>query len=108
VHVTGRVGAGLHAASVSAVLKKLARRAAAALRRQGIDPKQVSGHSCRVGMAQDLAAAGFDVVAIMQAGRWTSAGMVARYVERLHVTRGTVARYYRAQAAQRGCRGTGP
>jgi hypothetical protein len=95
VHVTGRVGAGLHAGSVNAVLKKLAWRAASALRRQGIDPELVSGHSCRVGMAQDLAAAGFDVVAIMQAGRWTSAGMVARYVERLHVARGAVAQYYR-------------
>jgi integrase len=100
VHATGRVGAGLHAGSVSAVLKKLAWRAVPALRRQGIDPEQVSGHSCRVGMAQDLAAAGFDVVAIMQAGRWTSAGMVARYVERLHVARGAVAQYYRKGAAR--------
>ena len=107
VHVTGRVGAGLHAGSVSAVLKKLARRAAPALRRQGIDPEGVSGHSCRVGMAQDLAAAGFDVVAIMQAGRWTSPGMVARYVERLHVTRGAVARYYHEEAAPRSSRRTG-
>jgi integrase len=101
VHVTGRVGAGLHAASVSAVLKKLALRSAPALRRQGIDPEQVSGHSCRVGMAQDLAAAGFDVVAIMQAGRWTSAGMVARYIERLHVARGAIAQYHRALARRR-------
>ena len=68
MHVTGRAGAGLHPGSVSAVLKKLAWRAAPALRRQGIDPEQVSGHSCRVGMAQNLAAAGFDVVAIMFQG----------------------------------------
>jgi integrase len=101
VHVTGRIGAGLHAGSVSAVLKKLARRAGPALRRQGIDPEGVSGHSCRVGMAQDLAAAGFDVVAITQAGRWTSPGMVARYIERLHVTRGAVAQYHRALARRR-------
>jgi hypothetical protein len=38
VHVSGRVGAGLHVGSVNAALKKLARRAASALRRQGIDP----------------------------------------------------------------------
>jgi integrase len=101
VHVTGRVGAGLHAGSVSAVLQKLAWRVAPALRRQGIDPELVSGHSCRVGMAQDLAAAGFDVVAIMQAGRWTSPGMVARYVERLHVARGAVAQYHRVLARRR-------
>jgi integrase len=106
VHVTGRVGTGLHAGSVSAVLKKLAWRVGPALQRQGIDPHQVSGHSCRVGMAQDLAASGFDVVAIMQAGRWTSPGMVARYVERLHVTRGAVAQYYQREAAHHSEYGT--
>jgi hypothetical protein len=86
---------------VSAILKKLARRAAPVLRRHGIDPEGVSGHSCRVGMAQDLVAAGFDVIAIMQAGRWTSPEMVARYTERLHVARGAVAQYYRILAARR-------
>jgi hypothetical protein len=97
VHVTGKIGARLHAASVSPILKKLARRAAPVLRRHGIDPEGVSGHSCRVGMAQDLVAAGFDVVAIMQAGRWASPEMVARYTERLHAGRGAVARYHRIQ-----------
>jgi len=94
VHVTGKVGAKLHEANVNDILKKLARRAAPALKRRGVDPDGVSGHSCRVGMAQDLVAAGFDVAAIMQAGRWKTSAMVARYTERLQVARGAVAQYH--------------
>jgi site-specific recombinase XerD len=94
VHVTGRVGAKLHEANVNDILKKLARRAAPALKRRGIDPEGISGHSCRVGMAQDLVAAGFDVAAIMQAGRWKSSAMVARYTERLQVAQGAIAQYH--------------
>jgi hypothetical protein len=45
-------------------------------------------------MAQDLVAAGFDVAAIMQAGRWKSSAMVARYTERLQVARGAIAQYH--------------
>jgi site-specific recombinase XerD len=94
VHVTGKVGAKLHESNVNDILKKLARRAAPALKRRGVDPEGVSGHSCRVGMAQDLVAAGFDVAAIMQAGRWRSSAMVARYTERLQVAQGAVAQYH--------------
>ena len=50
-----------------------------------------SGHSCRVGMAQDLAAAGASLAAIMQAGRWKSAATLARYIEHLQTQRGAVA-----------------
>jgi len=100
VHVTGRVGARLHEANVNDILKKLARRAGPALRRRGIDPEGISGHSCRVGMAQDLVAAGFDVAAIMQAGRWKSSAMVARYTERLTVAQGAVARYHAGKRAR--------
>jgi site-specific recombinase XerD len=94
VHVTGKIGRKLHEANVNDILKKLARRAAPALKRRGIDPEGISGHSCRVGMAQDLVAAGFDVAAIMQAGRWKSSAMVARYTERLLVAQGAVAQYH--------------
>ena len=58
-------------------------------------------------MAQDLVAAGFDVVAIMQADRWKSPEMVARYTERLHAGRGAVARYHRLLAARRATPRTG-
>ena len=44
-----------------------------------------------VGMAQDLAASG---VELMTAGRWKSSRMPARYTERQAAGRGAVARYY--------------
>ena len=47
--------------SVSRILKRLAKLA-------GIDPARVSGHSCRIGMAIDLARAGTSLVAMQQAG----------------------------------------
>ena len=35
----------------------------------------------RIGAAQDMMVAGFDALAIMQAGGWKSANVVLRYVE---------------------------
>jgi hypothetical protein len=41
----------------------------------------LSGHSMRVGAAQDMMIAGLDHIAIMQAGGWKTVDVVARYVE---------------------------
>ncbi len=52
--------------------------------RAGLDPAvtaDLSGHSMRIGAAQDMMVAGFDSLAIMQAGGWKSANVVLRYVE---------------------------
>ena len=49
---------------------------------------QLSGHSARVGAAQDMAAAGIDLISIMQAGGWQSPEIVGRYIENLDVMRG--------------------
>jgi hypothetical protein len=57
--------------------------------------EDVSGHSCRVGMAQDLVASGAELASVMQVGRWKTAAMPARYSENLIATRGAVAEYYR-------------
>ena len=54
----------------------------------------ISGHSCRVGMAQDLTANGVEMGAVMQAGRWKTPTMPARYCERLAAGRGAVAQLY--------------
>lgn len=99
VHVTGRVGGAMHPTNIHDRIRVLARRAAPRLRRLGVDPERLSGHSARVGMAQDLVAAGFDLAAIMQAGRWRSSAMVARYTERLRVAQGAVAQYHAADPA---------
>ena len=50
----------------------------------GLPPAEVaafSGHSLRVGAAQDLLCAGFDTAAIMRAGGWKSVNVLARYLE---------------------------
>ncbi|RYB04367.1 integrase [Lichenibacterium ramalinae] len=47
-----------------------------------------SGHSTRVGAAQDMLAAGLELGEVMQAGSWKSVAMVARYGERLLARRG--------------------
>ena len=56
--------------------------------------RDITGHSGRVGMAQDLSAAGFALPELMTAGRWKSPRMPARYTERQTAGRGAVARYY--------------
>lgn len=56
-----------------------------------------SGHSLRVGAAQGLLVAVVDLPGLMQAGRWTSPVIPARYTERLRATRGAVARVRRGK-----------
>ncbi|WP_416898614.1 MAG: tyrosine-type recombinase/integrase [Minwuia sp.] len=62
-------------------VKRLVKNAA---RRVGLDPADIdafSGHSMRVGAAQDLLAKGLDTAAIMRAGGWKSVDVLARYLE---------------------------
>ncbi|WP_233140018.1 tyrosine-type recombinase/integrase [Marivita geojedonensis] len=57
----------------------------AAARREGLEAKIVdefSGHSLRVGAAQDLLRMGHDTAAIMRAGGWKSVNILARYLEK--------------------------
>jgi hypothetical protein len=54
--------------------------------------RDISGHSTRVGCAQDMAALGIELAAIMQAGRWATPEMVGRYTERLVAKRGAAAK----------------
>lgn len=82
-----RIGGALSADDVSRRYKIMAERA-------GIDPSGISGHSARVGMSQDLCAAGMELTELMLAGRWISPKMPARYAERLQASRGAVAKYH--------------
>jgi integrase len=66
---------------VTSSIRRLIKRAA---ERAGLGPPvscALSGHSMRIGAAQDMLVAGFDALAIMQAGGWKSANVVLRYVE---------------------------
>ena len=47
---------------------------------EGAPGGRSSGHSMRVGAAQDLMAAGRSLLQIMSAGGWTSVNVVGRYV----------------------------
>jgi integrase len=50
----------------------------------------ISGHSTRIGAAQDLTTAGAALPEIMAAGGWWSPGMPARYARRLDARRGAM------------------
>ena len=68
----------LETTTVRRVIKEAAQRC-------DLHPEQVasfSGHSMRVGAAQDLLKRGFDTAAIMRAGGWKSVNVLARYLEK--------------------------
>ena len=73
--------------------RQIGRRVQAAAVAAGLG-EGFTGHSGRVGMAQDLARTGVELPALMTAGRWKSSRMPARYTERQAADRGAVARYY--------------
>ena len=89
----GRIGERLHPCQVPRIFKAMAREA-------GL-PEAVaaglSGHSARVGAAQDMVAAGIELPAILHAGRWKSTAMVNRYGERLLARRSGAAQLARMQ-----------
>ena len=89
----GMLGDRLHESQVPRIYKAMAERA-------GFPAEMVqrlSGHSPRVGAAQDMIASGIGIPAIMQAGRWKSATMVQRYGERLLPKRNGAAQLARLQ-----------
>jgi len=89
----GAVGQRLHPSHVPRIFKAMARTAG--LPRDVVDG--LSGHSARIGAAQDMIAAGIEMPAILQAGRWRSAAMVCRYGERLLPNRSGAAQLARLQ-----------
>jgi site-specific recombinase XerD len=75
--------AGLSPGSIPEILKDIARRA-------GLAPDVVarlSGHSPRVGRAQEMSLGGADALAIMRAGGWKTINTVARYIENAEMQR---------------------
>ena len=77
---------GLKAAAIS---ERIAAAALAAGLGEGY-----SGHSCRVGMAVDLAEAGATMPQLQAVGRWKSSQTVARYVGAQFAGRSVVAQLY--------------
>ncbi len=93
VHGAAGVGGPLTAQNVSAVLRKVGQWI-------GLETgewQKLSGHSARVGAAQDLLALNMDLPSVMQAGRWTDTRMPMRYGERVLAGRGAMARAAKSQ-----------
>jgi integrase len=93
VHGAVNVGGVLTAQNVTAILRKVGRWI-------GLDKEEwerISGHSARVGAAQDLLALNIDMASVMQAGRWRDTRMPMRYGEKVLASRGAMARAAKAQ-----------
>jgi len=89
----GRIGGPLPPGQVPRIFKAMAR--AADLPASVVDG--LSGHSTRVGAAQDMIGAGIEIPAILHAGRWKSTAMVSRYGARLQARQSGAARLARLQ-----------
>ena len=73
------IGSAVGAGQINRIYKRIARAA-------GLDEsviKGISGHSMRVGAAQDLLSSGASMPIMMQRGRWSKSDTVMRYVEHI-------------------------
>ena len=83
-----QIGGPLNPGSVAPIFKRVAQWIGMPERFVG----QVSGHSTRVGAAQDLAELDIDLAAITQAGGWKSTRMPLQYAEKINAARSGMAR----------------
>jgi integrase/recombinase XerD len=77
LHTRKLSGEYMNTASIRRIVKRAARRAKVSQ----CEANDLSGHSMRIGAAQDMMVAGIDHIAIMHAGGWKSIDVLARYVE---------------------------
>jgi integrase len=96
VHGSAGVGGQLTAQIVTAVFRKVGQWIGLEREVWG----KISGHSVRIGAAQDLLALNISLASVMQSGRWKDTRMPMRYAERVLATRGGM-----AQAAKQQGRG---
>ena len=73
--------------------RQIANRIKAAAEHAGLEG-DFSGHSPRVGMAQDLAEEDFEMLSVAQSGRWKSADTVVKYTKQTAAGKNAVARWY--------------
>lgn len=81
----------LHPFTVTRIIKELAEAA-------GLDKSlvcQLSGHSMRVGAAQDMMTSGIGLLPVMQAGGWRSMNIVGRYVQEANVSQNGIAQLFK-------------
>ena len=80
VRHNGAIGGALDPGAVARIFKTMASTAKLPPDKDG-KPLRISGHSTRIGAAQDLLRYKETLAAIMVAGRWKSPEMVGRYVK---------------------------
>jgi integrase len=83
-----QIGDALHPGSVAPIFKRVAQWIGMPARFVA----EVSGHSTRVGAAQDLAELDIDLAAITQAGGWKTTRMPLQYAEKINAARSGMAR----------------
>jgi integrase len=83
-----QIGDALHPGSIAPIFKRVAQWIGMPARFVA----EVSGHSTRVGAAQDLAELDIDLAAITQAGGWKSTRMPLQYAEKINAARSGMAR----------------
>jgi integrase len=83
-----QIGGALNPGSIAPIFKRVAHWIGMPARFVA----EVSGHSTRVGAAQDLAALDIDLAAITQAGGWKSTRMPLQYAEKINAARSGMAR----------------
>jgi integrase len=83
-----QIGGALNPGSIAPIFKRVAQWIGMPERFVA----EVSGHSTRVGAAQDLAALDIDLAAITQAGGWKSTRMPLQYAEKINAARSGMAR----------------
>jgi integrase len=83
-----QVGGSLNPGSIAPIFKRVAQWIGMPARFVA----EVSGHSTRVGAAQDLAELDIDLAAITQAGGWKSPRMPLQYAEKINAARSGMAR----------------
>jgi integrase len=82
ITATGKVKESLNSSHVGRIYKKIARLSM-------IDKsiiRNISGHSMRVGAAQDLLLSGATLPTLMNRGRWSKTDTVMRYTELVNIT----------------------
>jgi integrase len=83
-----QIGGALNPGSIAPIFKRVAQWIGMPERFVA----EVSGHSTRVGAAQDLASLDIDLAAITQAGGWKSTRMPLQYAEKINAARSGMAR----------------
>ena len=84
IYSNGMLGDQLNPGAVNRAFKRIARKL-------GLDEKVFSGHSTRVGAAQEMLERNINAAKIMKAGRWRSMEMVTHYAAKINPRKGGMA-----------------